>query len=92
MCTPHDALLHTGRSDVWSILFCVETSHTRRFDTTTRYERLLINAILRFVNLQKVEVSLSAMSHLRFCRAILSRNSDARQRRSVRLHSRTLRL
>ena len=35
---------------------------------------------------------LSAMSHLRFCRAILSRDFDARQSRSVQLHSRTLRL
>ena len=32
------------------------------------------------------------MSHLRFYRAILSRDSDARQSRSVRLHSCTLRL
>jgi len=36
--------------------------------------------------------NLSAMSHLRFCRAIVSRDSDARQSRSLRLHSRTLRL
>jgi len=41
---------------------------------------------------RSVSFLLSAMSHLRFCRAIMSRDSDARQSRSVRLHSRTLRL
>jgi len=35
---------------------------------------------------------LRPMSHLRFCRATLTRDSDARQSHSVRLHSRTLRL
>ena len=36
--------------------------------------------------------TVSAMLHLRFCRAILLRDSDAQQSSSVRLHSRTLRL
>jgi len=49
---------------------------------------LLINVLVS----TNVQLCLSAMSHLRFCRAILSRDSDARQSRSLRLHSRTLRL
>ena len=42
--------------------------------------------------LSKILEHLSAMSHLRFCRATLTLNSDARQSRSMQLHCRTMRL
>jgi len=48
--------------------------------------------VLNLTTAETCHVTVSAMSHLRFFRATLMRDSDARQSRSVRLHSRTLRL
>jgi len=50
----------------------------------------LRHALIHQMAAQLYTGTVSAMSHLRFYRAILSRDSDARQSRSVRLHSRTL--
>ena len=53
---------------------------------------LMVRLLIANTRIFSVAMCISAMSHLRFCRAILSRDFDARQSRSVQLHSRTLRL
>ena len=54
--------------------------------------KLLRKTLNTWIFITQISTTVSAMSHLRFCRATLTRDSDARQSRIVRLHSRTMRL
>jgi len=74
-----------------NILDCSHSHQTLLF-LYTAFAKSLSEQYIKLLQPGWTTYPISAMSHLRFCRATLTRDSDARQSRRVWLWSRTLRL